>query len=234
MRDAGCVSGVRPDVADHGVRVPAFGVQVRVGVVFRDKPQAVLLVQKTDQPGQSRRKQVIREASPGEGRMVMRVSSADPGPCGAPAVVSVDAPVPQAGDRRHHIESVRAAAIARLTAPRASGVFNFDQEVVLVGFGTQGERAAVGGRRCAGPRWWRTPRRPGPPRRPAGSRPAIRRVRPARARPAGVRRGRFRCDGGCPPPRLSWSLSLSLCLDLCFTACRARATVGNGIGPDAH
>ena len=46
--------------------------------------------------------------------------------------------------------------------------------------------------------------------------------------------GRFRCDGGCPPPRLSWSLSLSRWPDLCFTACRVRTTVGNEIGPDAH
>ena len=37
-------SGVRRDVADHGIRVAALGVQVGVGVVFGHAPQAVLLV----------------------------------------------------------------------------------------------------------------------------------------------------------------------------------------------
>ena len=32
------LSGVRRDVADHGVRVAAFGVEVGVGVVFGDAP----------------------------------------------------------------------------------------------------------------------------------------------------------------------------------------------------
>jgi len=31
-------SGVRRDVAHYGVRVAAFGVEVGVGVVFRDPP----------------------------------------------------------------------------------------------------------------------------------------------------------------------------------------------------
>ena len=35
---------MRRDVAHHGIRVAAFGVEVGVGVVFRDAPQAVLLV----------------------------------------------------------------------------------------------------------------------------------------------------------------------------------------------
>src|ERR1019366_1415293 len=38
------VSGMGGDVADHGVGVAAFGVEVGVGVVFGDAPHAVLLV----------------------------------------------------------------------------------------------------------------------------------------------------------------------------------------------
>src|SRR5216683_691095 len=38
------VSGMRRDVADDDIRVAALGVQVGVGVVFGDAPQAVLLV----------------------------------------------------------------------------------------------------------------------------------------------------------------------------------------------
>lgn len=37
------LSGVCRDVVHHGVRVAAFGVEVGVGVVFCDAPQAVLL-----------------------------------------------------------------------------------------------------------------------------------------------------------------------------------------------
>ncbi len=70
---------------------------------------------------------------------------------------------------------------------------------------------------------------------PACGQPPSHPARAARASPTcRGSAGRFRCDGGCPPSRLSWSRPLSLGPDLCFTACRARATVGNGIGPDAH
>ena len=37
-------SGVRRDVADHGVRVAALGVQIGIRVVLRDAPQAILFV----------------------------------------------------------------------------------------------------------------------------------------------------------------------------------------------
>src|SRR6266568_2018779 len=37
-------SGMLRDVADHGIRVAALGVQVGVGVVFGNAPQAVILV----------------------------------------------------------------------------------------------------------------------------------------------------------------------------------------------
>ena len=113
-------------------------------------------------------------------------------------------------------------------------MYVIDPEAVRMDLGAQCERAAaargavqdrVGGElrgdqdRLVGPR--------------AAAQPPGQRG-PRELRPAGARRGRFRCAGGCPPPRLSWSQSLSLGPDLCFTACRAGATVGNGIGPDAH
>src|SRR6266566_1869969 len=49
-RVARLASGMRRDVADHGVRVAALGVQVGVGVVFRDAPEAVLLVPPSGPP----------------------------------------------------------------------------------------------------------------------------------------------------------------------------------------
>ena len=72
----------------------------------------------------------------------MRLSLAEPGPGGAPVGVPVRAPVLRAGDRFHDVESVRAAVIARAAVPRASGVFHFDSDVVLVDFGASG-RARV-------------------------------------------------------------------------------------------
>ena len=69
-------SGMRLDVAKHGVRVVAFGIQVGVGVVFGDAPQAMLLVPVGGPP------RVIREEAGdprgvrGRGRMLMRLSSA--------------------------------------------------------------------------------------------------------------------------------------------------------------
>jgi hypothetical protein len=34
---------VRPDVADHGIRVAALGVEIGVGIIFRHTPEAILL-----------------------------------------------------------------------------------------------------------------------------------------------------------------------------------------------
>lgn len=50
-------SGVGSDVADHDVRVAAFDVEVRVGVVFCNPPHAVPLV-----PGGGPAKMVLEEA----------------------------------------------------------------------------------------------------------------------------------------------------------------------------
>ena len=86
--------------------------------------------------------------------------------------------------------------------PRPSGVLHLDLDAILANFGAQDERTPCREALCR-TELVANQRRPGSPRRPTGSRPATRPARPARARPAGARRGRFRCDGGCPPPRLS-------------------------------
>ena len=164
----------------------------------------------------------------------MRISPAEPGPGDAPAGVPVDSPVPRPGDRRHDIEPVRPPVVARPVTPRPSGVLHLDPEAVLADFGAQGERAAVPGGavqdriggelrgdqdRLVGPRAAAQPPGQCGPREP--DLPGFGGVG------SGVTAGARRrgCRGHCPSP---------FGPDLCFTACRARATVGNGIGPDAH
>src|ERR1017187_2767742 len=88
---------------------------------------------------------MIREASSGGGRMVTCLSPAEHGPGDAPAGVPVDAPVLQAGDCCHDVESVGATVFAGAGTPWASGVFYFDPDVVLVEFGAEGEVAAAAG-----------------------------------------------------------------------------------------
>jgi len=164
----------------------------------------------------------------------MRFSLAEPGPGDAPAGVPVHAPVPRAGDRIHDVESVRTAVIARRIAPRASGVFYFDPDVVLVDFGAEGEFAAVArgavqdgiggelrgdqdrvvGQRAVAEQFGE--RGPGLP--DLGGVGGV----GARVAAGACRRG---CRGHCPSPLAGY---------LCFTACPERATVGNKIGPDAH
>ena len=57
----------------------------------------------------------------------------------------------------------------------------------------------------------------------------------ARASPTcRVRRGRFRCDGGCPPPRLSWSLSLSFLAGFVFHSLSREGYRWKWDRPDAH
>jgi hypothetical protein len=87
------------DVTDHRVRVAALGVQIGVGIIFRDAPEPVLLVLPSRPP------------------QMLRQQAGDPRG-GAPVDVSADAPAPRPGDRRHDIEPVRPPVVARPVTPR--------------------------------------------------------------------------------------------------------------------
>ena len=160
------------DVADHGVRVAAFGVEIGVGVVFCHAPQAVFLVP-LDRPSWL----VLEETGDpcgiagrwedGHAYLTSRAwprrrARGRPRRC----------PVPRPGGRRHDIEPVR-RPLSRGPSHHGPRVFHLDRRRSRP---TSARRvnAPRRGRRCARRSWWRTPRRPGSPRRRAGSPPAPR------------------------------------------------------------
>ena len=141
----GFKSGMRRDVAHHGVRVAAFGVEVGIGVVFRDAPgRASCPTRRTTAggPRASRRRARRRRA---EGGRPLCNSPAQCGPGDAPAGVPVDAPFPRAGDRSHDIQAVGATVVAQSVAPRASGVLHLDPEASGRISARRGECVAIAG-----------------------------------------------------------------------------------------
>ncbi len=107
---------------------------VRVGVVFRDAPQALLLVPEDGPARAALKKAGDPRGILERGRKVMGTSPSEPGPGDAPAGVPVHSPVPRPGDRRHDIEPVRPPVVAQPVTPRPSVVLHLDPDAVLAEF----------------------------------------------------------------------------------------------------